>query len=353
MIENPILKWYDVNQRHLPWRALPGKIPNPYHVLLSEVMLQQTTVITVKDYFNRFIDRWPTLADLAKAPLEDVYHAWQGLGYYSRAKNLLKCAQEIQDYFDGCIPSTEEKLLTLSGVGPYTAAAIAAIAFDQPTVPVDGNIIRVFSRLYALMIPLPALKMEVFNLVKNHVPSQRPGDFAQSLMDLGATVCKPKNPHCSLCPVRSFCQAYQRGLSLSTTFRPDDLPFREPKKVKPKKHGVIFWYESPDNQVWIRKRPPTGLLANLMEIPGTSWEESIFDLDDILKEAPFSQTSWELLESSVQHTFTHFHLTLRVLKGKGNHKAGDFTCYPSEFGKYAFPTLMKKVIKVVLSSDIL
>lgn len=349
MIENPILKWYDSHQRHLPWRALPGNTPNPYYVLLSEVMLQQTTVITVKDYFYHFINRWPTLKDLAQAPLEDVYHAWQGLGYYSRAKNLLKCAQEIQERFDGIIPNTEEELLTLPGIGPYTASAIAAIAFEQPTVPVDGNIIRVFSRLYSLTTPLPALKIEVFKLVKNYVPSQRRGDFAQSLMDLGATICKPKNPTCSICPVSSFCQAFQQSNAWQSTFRPDDLPFREPKKPKPRKYGVIFWYESLDHHIWIRKRPSTGLLANLMEIPGTSWDETKPNLKDALMHAPQSESPWELLEPCVQHTFTHFHLTLHIYKGKGHEVAGDLKCLPSHLKNYAFPTLMKKVIKIALN----
>lgn len=343
MLQDPILAWYDSNRRYLPWRYAPGVTANPYHVLLSEVMLQQTTVITVIDYFDRFIKRWPTLADLAAAPLDDVYHCWQGLGYYSRAKNLHKCANHVVQHFNGTIPNTLEDLITLPGIGPYTAAAIGSIAFEQPAVPVDGNIIRVFSRIFALETPLPALKEEIAELVKDHVPTHRRGDFAQALMDMGATVCKPRSPLCSSCPVQNLCQSYAQGLG-------DSLPLKLKKPLKPRRYGVIFWYENTAGEVAIRKRPPTGLLANLMEIPGTPWVESPPDLEEVLNDSPSSKIPWILVDQTIKHTFTHFHLELKILKGTGATPLGEGeqTCHPRDFPSHAFPTLMKKVIKACI-----
>lgn len=349
MLQDPLLTWYDRHQRTLPWRATQDQSPNPYHVLLSEVMLQQTTVATVKGYFDHFISRWPRLENLAEAPLEDVYHAWQGLGYYSRAKNLHSCVKEVMGRFQGTLPSSEEDLLTLPGIGPYTASAIAAIAFEQPTVPVDGNIVRVFSRLYAIKTPLPGLKDEIYQFVKKFIPTQRRGDFAQALMDLGATICKPRNPLCLECPMRSFCQAHLKA-QREREFREDMLPVRAKKKAKPKKSGVVFWYESPQGGIWIRKRPPTGLLANLMEFPGTSWSETPLTSEEALLMAPISIVPWDVLPQTVEHIFTHFHLSLKILKGKGEEKIGDFACPVDEFQHYAFPTLMKKVIQCIEKS---
>lgn len=337
MLQDPILSWYDANRRHLPWRYAPGVMANPYHVLLSEVMLQQTTVATVKDYFLRFIKRWPTLTDLAKAPLDDIYHCWQGLGYYSRAKNLHKCANHVVTHFNGIIPNSLEDLITLPGIGPYTAAAIGSIAFDQPTVPVDGNIIRVFSRIFAITTPLPALKQEIFELVKDYVPTQRSGDFAQALMDIGATICKPRSPLCEGCPVQNLCQSYAKGTA-------DTIPMKIAKPIKPRRYGVIFWVENANGEIAIQRRPATGLLANMMEIPGTPWLDTPPNIEVILKDKSFSKGPWILLDKIIKHTFTHFHLELQILKGYDNEPLGQLMCSPSDFANHAFPTLMRKVI---------
>lgn len=344
-LEERILEWYDKSHRHLPWRAEPGDVPNPYHVLLSEIMLQQTTVGTVLGYFPRFIERWATLSELAKADLQEVYHCWQGLGYYSRAKNLHRCAQEIESEYQGKIPMEEVQLLKLSGIGPYTASAIAAIAFEQPTVPVDGNIVRVFSRLLNLVTPLPQLKEEIYGLVKEYIPTKRRGDFAQGLMDLGATICKPKAPRCDICPCQKICNAYKQ--SINHSFSVDSLPTKEQKAPKPKKYGIIFWYETPEGHVWLRKRPSKGLLANLIEIPGTLWGEVNPDLEQELAKVSSSSESWRILPGQVSHTFTHFHLSLTVVMGQGDNAFGDFPCPPAQFKDHALPTLMKKVINHV------
>jgi A/G-specific adenine glycosylase len=337
MLHTPLLEWYDTNHRQLPWRANPGQLPNPYHVLLSEVMLQQTTVGTVVDFFLRFIHLWPTLQDLAAASLEEVYHAWQGLGYYSRAKNLHACVRQIVDLYQGEIPSTLKELLALPGIGPYTAAAIGAIAYELPVVPVDGNIVRVFSRVLGLETPLPALKNEIFERVKDHVPPERRGDFAQALMDLGATVCKPRSPLCQNCPLQHLCQAHAQNLI-------HRIPMKGEKPLKPRRYGFVYWYESPQGKVAIRRRPPKGLLANLMEVPGTEWNETSMDLEEALRQAPPSEVPWVLLPTKVRHTFTHFHLDLQILKGTGEELFGDFACPFEELSQHAFSTLMRKVI---------
>lgn len=338
-----LLEWYDQNHRKLPWRYAPGMLPNPYHVLLSEIMLQQTTVATVLNYFPKFIKKWPTIEDLARAELDEVYHLWQGLGYYSRAKNLHKCAQEVLINHKGIIPDTHDELIKLPGIGPYTSAAIGAIAFELPHIPVDGNIIRVFSRLLAISTPLPNLKDEIFEIVKNYVTDERRGDLAQALMDLGATVCKPRSPKCEICPIKTFCLAFKRDT-------PIDFPKRKKKDEKPRKYGYIYWFESVNGEIAIRKRPPKGLLANLMEFPGTEWTTNPSPIDKAIKEAPCDNTQWICLPTKVKHTFTHFHLELTILKGVGaKPQEGEILCHPRNFENYAFPTLMKKVMNTVNS----
>lgn len=345
-LEKELLLWYDHHQRRLPWRAVPSRSPNPYHVWLSEIMLQQTTVATVKSYFTQFVARWPTIQDLAKASLDDVFHAWQGLGYYSRARNLYLCAQKIVQDFKGVFPKEEEVLLTLPGIGPYTASAISAIAYDQPTLPVDGNIVRVFSRVFCLTTPLPGLKNEIQALTRNTPPSQRSGDFAQSLMDLGATICRPQNPSCSICPLIGVCNAYQQGVT-------NQLPHPALKKVKPRRYGTVFWIEDSQHQILLEKRPDKGLLAGLMGLPTTPWQETLPDTDQTLSYVPCQGEGWQTLPITVHHTFTHFHLELGVIKGHAPNPQKGLWVPLQDLKSYALPTLMKKVIHQMTSSSYL
>lgn len=332
-----LLDWYDRNHRVLPWRSNPHTpLPDPYHVLLSEIMLQQTTVATVIDYFNRFIEKWPTIHHMARASQEEIYHAWQGLGYYSRAKNLHKCTQVIVENHNGIVPKDEKVLLTLPGVGPYTAAAIASIAFDQPTLPVDGNIIRVFSRLFALTTPLPALKQEIQILTAKYAPNKRSGDMAQALMDLGATICKP-TPTCSLCPFEKTCLASLKDIA-------SQLPIATPKAIKPTRYGAHFWIEC-NGLIALQKRPATGLLANLMQLPGTFWTENKLDQTDIERHFPTPYDKATPISGIVKHTFTHFHLHLSLVHLQTTIQNPDFIYVnPDCFHEYALPTLMKKAI---------
>jgi A/G-specific adenine glycosylase len=346
VLKDALLHWYDRHQRALPWRAVPGCSPNPYHVWLSEIMLQQTTVATVKDYFARFVTRWPRVEGLAKAALDDVFHAWQGLGYYSRARNLHRCAQTLVKDFKGILPKEEQILLTLPGVGPYTAAAIAAIAYDQATLPVDGNVVRVFSRIFSLKTPLPALKNEVQILAKTMTPSYRSGDFAQSLMDLGATVCRPRNPACEVCPLQGVCKGYHQGVAAR-------LPFPAVKEIKPRRYGVAFWVEDEEKKILLEKRPDKGLLAGLIGLPTTVWKDTPWDLksEGTFMDAPPGVERWEAIPIVIRHTFTHFHLELRVMKGKSDVPQKGLWSSLDNIKSHALPTVMKKVIRQVAEAS--
>ncbi|MCH9764520.1 MAG: A/G-specific adenine glycosylase [Alphaproteobacteria bacterium] len=290
----------------MPWRALPGETPDPYRVWLSEVMLQQTTVRAVIPYFEKFVARWPTVQDLAKADRDDVLAAWAGLGYYSRARNLHACAQAIAARADTAFPEDEAALCALPGIGPYTAAAVAAIAFDQPATPVDGNIERVVSRLFAVTTPLPSAKSEIKRLAATLTPDERPGDFAQAMMDLGAMVCTPKNPSCLMCPLQSDCHAKHKGIE-------SELPVKAVRPERPTRFGVAFLALREDGQVLLRKRPETGLLASMMEIPSTDWVDELLAADIALKAAPV-RADWWAMPGQVTHTFTHFRLELLVFR---------------------------------------
>ena len=333
-----LLAWYDGHRRVLPWRAAPGETADPYRVWLSEIMLQQTTVATVAGYFARFLERWPELRSLAEAPLDDVLHAWQGLGYYARARNLHACARAVIARHGGVFPEDEAALRALPGIGAYTAAAVAAIAFGRAATPVDGNIERVIARLFAVEEPLPDAKPALRRLAQSLTPDERAGDYAQAAMDLGATICTPKKPKCMLCPWREACRGLAAGIA-------QNLPARRARTAKPVRRGVAFWAVRPDGAVLLRRRPEKGLLGGMMEVPSTLWRESPWSEAEAKAAAPFA-AGWRLVPGVVRHTFTHFHLELAVLAGtarQGCSTGGQWVAL-DDLPRQALPTLMKKVV---------
>lgn len=332
-----LLAWYDRHRRRMPWRPPPGERADPYHVWLSEIMLQQTTVATVGPYFDGFLRRWPTVGALAAADLDDVLHAWQGLGYYARARNLHKCAQVVAAHHGSRFPDGEAALLELPGIGPYTAAAIAAIAFDRPSTPVDGNVERVMARIFAIDTPLPDAKPALKAAAARITPDRRPGDYAQAVMDLGATVCTPRKPRCLLCPWQDRCAAHAAGIE-------ESLPARKAKAPKPTRHGIAFWIANRNGDVLLRRRAERGLLGGMMEIPSSEWRTEVRDLPALGAEAPVA-AGWRLLDGAVRHTFTHFHLELLVAVGRfdGAPPAACRWAAVDSLGDHALPTLMKKV----------
>ena len=337
-----LLDWYQIQHRKLPWRALPGNLADPYGVWLSEIMLQQTGVKTVIPYYRSFLVKWPSVGDLAKTSLDQVLHAWQGLGYYARARNLHKSAQIIATEFDSVIPNTEEGLLRLPGIGPYTAAAIAAIAFGRKTTPVDGNIERVISRLFAIDELLPAAKPRLFELAQDLTPDKRAGDHAQALMDLGATVCLPRNPHCDRCPLNSDCRGLTEGIA-------EVLPRRKTKQQIPTRYGAVFCLLDNEGRILLRRRPEKGLLGGMMEVPSTPWRDKRWHLNKIIHHAPI-ETQWRKNSKNVIHTFTHFRLELTVMTGSGWRAAlANEVWQPiGALGNLALPTVMKKILQEVL-----
>jgi A/G-specific adenine glycosylase len=334
-----MLEWYDKHRRVMPWRAKPGAAVDPYRVWLSEIMLQQTTVATVGPYFERFLTRWPTVGDLAVAALDDVLHAWQGLGYYARARNMHKCARLVSDQYGGVFPDTELSLRELPGIGQYTAAAIAAIAFGRRAVVVDGNVERVMARFFAIEAPLPKVKPQLYEKADLLTPAARSGDYAQSVMDLGATICTPRSPKCLLCPLSSGC----KGRAIAET-----LPKRLPKGRKPTRRGVVFWLTRPDGAVLLRRRPETGLLGGMMEAPSSPWTEGPApEGDEVWNHAPVKARKHRRLPDMVRHGFTHFHLELIVYIGRTTAKteppSDSMWCPVGDLGRHALPTLMRKV----------
>jgi len=336
-----LLAWYDRHARVLPWRAKRGGRSDPYRVWLSEIMLQQTTVKTVAPYYARFLRRWPDIAALAAASLDDVLREWAGLGYYARARNLHACARAVVERHGGIIPDTLDGLRALPGIGDYTAAAVAAIAFDAPAVPVDGNVERVVTRLFAIDEALPAAKPAIKQLAASLLPPRRAGDFAQALMDLGASLCSPKRPACALCPWSEPCVARARG-------EQETFPRKAPKREGKLRRGAAFVVSRADGRVLLRQRPAKGLLAQMTEVPGSDWAHD-FDEADALASAPrFKRANWRLLPGVVRHVFTHFPLELAVFiaqvppgaaapKGARWVKVADL---PGE----ALPTVMRKVL---------
>jgi len=334
-----LLDWYAREQRDLPWR----RDPDPYEVWVSEIMLQQTTVKAVAPYFARFIARWPQVRALAASPLDDVLKLWAGLGYYARARNLHACARAVVERHNGEFPASEAALADLPGIGPYTAAAIAAIAFDAPAAAVDGNVERVVARLYALADALPAAKPRLRALTQALVPRARAGDFAQALMDLGATICTPKKPACALCPWSDACAARRRG-------DPETFPVKAPKAEGRLRRGAAFVVTRADGHLLVRSRPPKGLLGGMTEVPTSEWRHD-FDDEEALAHAPTlarATPRWRRVGGTVRHVFTHFPLQLVVYVAT----VGTTTPAPSgmrwvaldTLAGEALPNLMRKVV---------
>ncbi len=343
-----LLAWYDRHARRLPWRVGPkdrgrGVAPDPYRVWLSEVMLQQTTVAAVKSYFEAFTAAWPTVVDLAEAPRDDVMKAWAGLGYYARARNLHACAQAVARDHHGRFPETARGLRALPGIGEYTAAAIAAIAFDESAAVVDGNVERVIARLFAIDTPLPEAKKIIRGIQSRLTPSTRAGDYAQAMMDLGAGICTPKRPACSLCPVNDVCIAHARGDE-------DRYPVKAEKPERPTRYGDAFVAVRADGSVLLRKRPDDGLLGGMAEVPGSEWTSRKNALDPV-PDAPI-QADWQRVPGTVVHVFTHFRLELNVYCARvaAMEKApdGHWWSTPEALPFEALPSVMKKVAEAAL-----
>ncbi len=331
-----LLAWYDRHARVLPWRVSPadraaGVRPDPYRVWLSEVMLQQTTVAAVRDYFHRFTARWPTVGDLAAADDGAVMAEWAGLGYYARARNLLACARAVARDHGGRFPDTAPGLRTLPGIGPYTAAAIASIAFDRAETVVDGNVERVMARRFAVLTPLPQAKTELTRLAATLTPQDRPGDYAQAVMDLGATICTPRNPACGICPWSAPCAARAQGIAA-------DLPRKAPKAAKPTRHGTVWVARTADGAWLLERRPDRGLLGGMLGWPTTDWS-------DAPAGAPPAAADWHDTGAEVRHTFTHFDLCLRVLVARlpaGTTPARGRFIPATDFQPASLPTVMRK-----------
>ena len=336
-----LLTWYDNQGRNLPWRAKGEQTVNPYHVWLSEIMLQQTTVVTVIPYFLSFIQRWPTFQQLAEASLDDILHAWQGLGYYARARNLHLCAKKITNDYKGKLPTSSDELIKLPGIGPYTARAIAAIAFNEHVLPVDGNIARILSRLYAISIPLPDGMSEIQNAASAFAPQTRPGDFAQAMMDLGATVCIPRAPLCEKCPFQPTCKAHALGIAA-------ELPLKNKKLVRPQKYTIAYILKREDGAILLRKRPEKGLLGGMMGVPTSEWQLEKVESNNIGKDAPFT-THWKSLEGRINHSFTHFDLEVESYYGsicsKKAKTLDGVWVFLHQLSHYALPKLFKKIIE--------
>jgi A/G-specific adenine glycosylase len=329
-IRNDMLSWYDTHARTLPWRSKPFERPDPYHVWMSEVMLQQTTVGAVIKYFEKFIEIWPTVQELANAPQDDVMREWAGLGYYSRARNLHKCAIEIIEKYNSKFPKNIKTLKSLPGIGDYTSAAIASIAFDIPATVIDGNVERVISRLYRIETPLPDSKpiiREYANDLFIKDNQDRPSCFAQSLMDLGATICTPKSPKCMLCPISEYCTAYAQGDAAN-------FPFKRKKVKIPEKHALAYIYIH-DNEIGIEKRPDKGMLGGMVGFPTSDWvdvKEALPDHDNKI---------------FIRHVFTHFALTLYPVV---IHEKTDRMIDKAQVDNIGLPTLFQKLWNMIKSS---
>lgn len=341
-IADQLLDHYDRHARTLPWRAMPGAAlaADPYRVWLSEIMLQQTTVAAVIPYFHKFTERWPTVDALAQADDADIMVAWAGLGYYARARNLLACARQVSGVLDGHFPQDETELLRLPGIGPYTAAAIAAIAFGKRAVVIDANVERVVTRLFAISTPLRQAKTEIHAAADAITPQARAGDFAQAMMDLGAGLCSVRDPQCLLCPLRGACRGHAAG-------NPAAFPVKLPKAEKPQRRGTVWWLEREDGHVWLERRAERGMLGGMRGLPGTRWDKRGCEYEPIL---PPRMGDWVTLNRSVEHVFTHFALTLTVqhlVVPCDDSTIGTGEWWPiAELDRAGLPTLFAKVVRI-------
>src|SRR5579862_3632826 len=348
-----LLAWYDIHRRDLPWRAKRGERAKPYQVWLSEIMLQQTTVVAVAGYYRKFLQRWPTVESLAAAPLDEVLGAWAGLGYYARARNLHKAAQIVARDLGGVFPSTVDSLRQLPGVGAYTAGAIAAIAYDAREAAIDANGERVLARLYAVEEPLPAAKPRLRALGQGLVPEKRAGDFAQALMDLGAALCTVRQPACGDCPWTEDCEARKRGIAAS-------LPRKAPKRDRPLKRGAAFVARDRAGAVLVVKRPLKGLLGGMLEPPLGPWTGVFPSRAEALLQAPFRE-EWIKRAGVVRHGFTHFELEIEVyaadvrtrpkLQAHSSSRGAAEWMAIARFADAALPTVMRKIIAHGLNDD--
>lgn len=335
-----LLAWYDAAGRRFPWRAVAGREPDPYRVWLAEVMLQQTTTAGMTPYFEVFLARWPDLESLAAATLDDVLHAWAGLGYYARARNLHACARRLVAEHGGRYPDDEAGLRALPGIGAYSAAAIAAIAFERPATVIDGNVTRVLIRLAGLERPAGEVAREVRALAERLTPARRPGDYAQAVMDLGATVCIPRRPDCPRCPWRRSCAGHTKGIAA-------ELPRKAAKAVRPLRHAVAFWAVRPeDGHVLLRRRAENGLLGGMMELPSTDWVDAPWRLAAARRKAP-AKAAWRRLPGTVRHGFSHFEIEFVLLKGRVGRADGVDGVWvaPDRLGEHALPTMTRKLIR--------
>jgi len=334
-----LLAWYDRHRRRLPWRAEPGEPAQPYRVWLSEIMLQQTTVAAVGPYYRRFLEIWPTVEALAAAPSETLMREWAGLGYYARARNLQACARAVVAEHDGRFPDAEEALRRLPGIGAYTAAAVAAIAFGRRAVVVDGNVERVVSRLFRLEVALPAAKPAIRALTDRLTPAERSGDFAQAMMDLGATICTPRRPACALCPWRAACAGHSVGDQ-------ERFPLKTPKKPRPLRRGAAFVLRRTDGALLVRRRPEKGLLGGMLEVPNSDWVAGA-GLPEHPDDAPFP-ARWQRLPEPARQGFTHFELELAVFAAEAPPGVapppGHAWLPAGEIAGAGFPTVMRKVL---------
>jgi A/G-specific adenine glycosylase len=337
-----LLAWYDRHARRLPWRVGPkerqcGVRPDPYRVWLSEIMLQQTTVKAVAPYFQRFVARWPRVRDLAAAEETEIMAAWAGLGYYSRARNLIACGRAVAARPGARFPEAAEELARLPGIGAYTSAAIAAIAFDEPVAVIDGNVERVIARLFAIDAPFPGAKPMIREKLRPIVPEHRTGEFAEALMDLGATICTPKRPVCSLCPWSEPCVARREGRQL-------ELPVKAAKEPRPTRYGTAFVVRRADGAILLRRRPPRGLLGGMSEVPGTDWQEA----PEPRRSRPMA-AEWSALAVPVEHVFTHFSLRLSIERAEVRADVptptGHWWAPAPTLAEEALPSVMKKAIE--------